>query len=129
MWAWNAQITPSKIPFTNPPNQLTPVRRPDLDSDGEWRLGRARRLDHLDLAAGERQPNLCQLLLASERAQVGPVERRQRSPLLPFGEGARPRRERVAVAERILGAIGSRRHSGAELEADPLRPAILNESM
>jgi hypothetical protein len=35
-------------------HRLTPVPRLDLDSDGEWRLGRARRLDHLDLAAGER---------------------------------------------------------------------------
>jgi hypothetical protein len=30
VWAWNAQITPSKIPFTNPPRtRVTPVRRPD----------------------------------------------------------------------------------------------------
>jgi hypothetical protein len=33
-----------------------------------------------------RQPHLRQLLLANERAQVDPVERRQRSPLLPVGE-------------------------------------------
>jgi hypothetical protein len=36
------------------PHRLTPVWRPDLDSDGERGLGRGRRFGHLDLAAGER---------------------------------------------------------------------------
>ena len=75
---------------------------------------------HPGLAAGERQPDLCRSLFVRERAQIGPVERRQRSPLLPLGEVVRPRRVRIAVAERILGAIGSRRHGGSLLEADPI---------
>lgn len=69
---------------------------------------------------GWRQPHLGEFLLAAKRAQVGPVERRQRSPLPPMGEAPRPRRERVAVAEPILSTIGSRRHRAAMLEADPV---------
>jgi myo-inositol-1(or 4)-monophosphatase len=41
LWAWNAQITPSKIPFTIHPTPVEPRTRPDLDFDGDGVSGAA----------------------------------------------------------------------------------------
>lgn len=80
------------------------------------RAGRGRR------PAGRRRTGAGQLLIAFECAQVGPVERRQRSPLLPFSKSTRPGHERVAVAKSILGTVRGLRDASTVLEADPVAP-------